>query len=119
MSETFLLIPGRTSRQGTSLNEGKYTAEYLDEISSLQVSAGDMTRLGLADGDKVRVWNQMGEIEVTARSVKADELPAGLLFISYGEMSSRLMSGDTHCSGMPDSKMIEVQMEKAAPKSGG
>ena len=28
MPEPFILIPGRTSRQGTSLNEGKYTATY-------------------------------------------------------------------------------------------
>ena len=25
MAEAFILIPGRTSRQGTTLNEGKYT----------------------------------------------------------------------------------------------
>jgi hypothetical protein len=28
MAETFILIPGRTSRQGTALNEGKFTAAY-------------------------------------------------------------------------------------------
>jgi hypothetical protein len=30
MAETFILIPGRTARQGTTLNEGKLTSAYLD-----------------------------------------------------------------------------------------
>jgi hypothetical protein len=28
MAEVFILIPGRTSRQGTTLNEGKFTNGY-------------------------------------------------------------------------------------------
>ena len=35
MAETFILIPGRTSRQGTALNEGKFTAAYVEETSTL------------------------------------------------------------------------------------
>jgi formylmethanofuran dehydrogenase subunit D len=35
-----------------------------------------------------------------------------LLFIAYGDMSSRLMGGDTHGTGMPDSKGIDVELEK-------
>lgn len=112
MPESFILIAGRTSRQGTSLNEGKYTDEYLDETGTLQVAPADMKRLDLKEGDKVRVWNDVGEIVVPARASKGDELPAGLLFISYGDKSSRLMGGDTHCSGMPDSKGLDVLLEK-------
>jgi formylmethanofuran dehydrogenase subunit D len=113
MPEQFILIPGRTSRQGTSLNEGKYGAEYIDEINTLQVSAEDMQRLGLAEGDRVRLWNSVGDVTVPCKTAPRDELPAGLLFISYGDISSRLMGGETHCSGMPDSKGIDVWLEKA------
>lgn len=117
MSECFILIPGRTSRQGTSLNEGKYSDEYKDEINTLQVAPQDMQRLGLADGDHVRVWNEFGEVVVPCKASKGDELPPGLLFISYGDKSSRLMGGETHCSGMPDSKGLDVYLEKAAAGS--
>jgi len=41
---------------------------------------------------------------------KGDELPPGLLFIAYGDLSSRLMGGDTHGSGMPTSKGIDVEL---------
>jgi formylmethanofuran dehydrogenase subunit D len=113
MAEPFILIPGRTSRQGTSLNEGKYSAEYIDEINTLQICAEDMQRLGLKDGDRVRLRNEMGEVVVPCKTAPRDELPAGLLFISYGDISCRLMGGETHCSGMPDSKGMDVYLEKA------
>ena len=45
--EVFILIPGRTSRQGTTLNEGKFTASYVDETSTLMMNSTDMARLGL------------------------------------------------------------------------
>ena len=112
MAERFILIPGRTARQGTSLNEGKYSDEYIDEISTLQVAHEDMQRLNLSDGDPVRVWNEIGEVTVPVKTAKADELPPGLLFISYGDKSCRLMNSETHGSGMPDSKGMDVWLEK-------
>ena len=42
MAETFILIPGRTSRQGTALNEGKLTASYVEETSTLLMCPDDM-----------------------------------------------------------------------------
>lgn len=112
MPDTFILIPGRTSRQGTGLNEGKYTEEYLDEIGTLQVNPEDMRRMGLAEKDRVRVWSDLGEMIVPIKPSKGDELPPGLLFISYGMASCQLMGGETHGTGMPDSKGIDVWMEK-------
>lgn len=111
MPETFILIPGRTSRQGTTLNEGKFSDPYLTETSTLKMNPEDMERLGLADGDRVRLWNEVGEVAVPCKSAK-DELPPGVLFISYGDASSRLMGGETHGSGMPDSKGLDVLLEK-------
>ena len=113
MAEPFILIPGRTSRQGTSLNVGKHSEAYLEEINTLQVSPEDMQRLDLADGDPVRVYNEIGEFTVPCKTARAGELPPGMLFISYGDTSSRLMGGETHGSGMPDSKCLDVFLEKS------
>lgn len=113
MAEEFILIPGRTSTQGTTLNEGKYTDGYLKEIGTLQISSADMERLGLSDGDEVRLWNDVGEITVPCKACKGDELPPGILFISYGMWSSVLMGADTQGSGMPDSKGLDVYLEPA------
>jgi formylmethanofuran dehydrogenase subunit D len=112
MPENFILIPGRTSRQGTSLNEGKFSTEYVEETSTLLMSPEDMARLDLKKGDHVRLRTAQGQIELPCQAAKAGELPAGVLFLPYGDMSSRLMGGDTHGSGMPDSKSFDVELER-------
>ena len=111
MPETFILIPGRTSKQGVGISEGKFKAGYLSETQTLQVAPPDMKRLNLKDGGRVRLTSEWGQIEVTIATAKGDELPPGLLFIAYGDLSSRLMGGDTHGSGMPTSKGLDVQLE--------
>ena len=113
MSETFILIPGRTSKQGCGINEGKFGETYLPETRRLQMTPQDMERLDLVKGDRVRLTSEFGQIEVEIIPSRADELPPGILFIPYGDLSSRLMGGDTHGSGMPTSKGMDVELEKA------
>lgn len=115
MPETFILIPGRTSRQGSGISEGKYTAGYLEETSVLQVSPADLDRLGLNPGGRVRLTSEFGQIEAPVIAAKGDELPPGLLFIAYGDLSCRLMGSDTHGSGMPTSKGLDVELEVLEP----
>jgi formylmethanofuran dehydrogenase subunit D len=111
MTNTFILIPGRTSKQGVGTSEGKFKEGYQSETRILQVAPTDMQRLGLKNDDLVRLKSEWGQIEVAVTTAKADELPPGLLFIAYGDLSSRLMGGETHGSGMPTSKGIDVELE--------
>lgn len=111
MTDTFILIPGRTSEQGCGISEGKFQEKYQQQINTLQVSPGDMARLGLSDGGRVRLTSDGGQVEVRVTTASRDELPDGMLFIAYGDISSRLMTGDTHGSGMPTSKCFDVQLE--------
>ena len=94
------------------MNEGKYTDGYITETGTLKMAPADMRKMNLADGDRVRMWNEVGRVEVPVEAAKGDELPPGLLFISYGCISSQLMGGETHGSGMPDSKGFEVWIER-------
>ena len=111
MGETFTLIGGRSSRQGTALCVGKLGSDYLDVSSTLEMNVEDMARLGLKDNDRVRVRSATGEIVVRCKGRLAKDLPSGLLFIAYGPLSSALMQGDTAGSGMPLSKNIDVEVE--------
>ena len=106
--ETMILIPGRTSKQGTSLNVGKLKDEYISVTSTVEMNEDDMKRLNLEKGDQVRLASDVGETVVTCAPKKAEDLPAGMLFIPYGPPSSELMASDTAGSGMPLSKQIEV-----------
>jgi len=111
MAETFVLIPGRTARQGCGISEGKSEEKYQRETTVLTVAPEDMQRLDLSDGDRVRLTNENGQVEAPVVAAKQDELSPGLLFIAYGDLSSRLMSHDTHGTGMPTSKCIDVRLE--------
>jgi formylmethanofuran dehydrogenase subunit D len=111
MPEIFILIPGRTSKQGVGISEGKFKEGYQSETRTLQVAPKYMKRLGLKNDPVVRIKSDWGQIEVAVVAAKADELPTGLLFIAYGDLSSRLMGGETHGSGMPTSKGIDVELE--------
>ncbi len=110
MPELFILIPGRTLRQGRGISEGKFGQMYQDEIHALCMAPEDMQRLGLANNDRVRIISPSGQVETTVAAAKPGELPSGLLFIAYGDLSSQLMGQDTHGSGMPTSKGIDVRI---------
>ncbi len=117
MARTFILIPGRTSRQGCGISEGKFGEAYQEETQTLLMCPEDMQELGLAAGDRVRLVSESGQAVVQVAPAKAGELPRGLLFIAYGDASSRLMGADTHGSGMPTSKGLDVTIEKLAPRA--
>ena len=53
-----------------------------------------------------------GRIELPCQAAKAGELPPGALFLPYGDLSNRLMGGDAHGAGMPNSKCFEVELER-------
>ena len=110
--EIFILIPGRTSLQGTALNEGKLKATYVQETNTVFMNPDDMARYQLVAGDQVRLIGEYGRIEIRVQPAKAGELPSGLLFLPYGDQSSRMMGGDTHGTGMPTSKGIDVTIER-------
>ena len=116
MSESFILIPGRTSRQGVGISEGKFLENYQSEIHTLQMAPQDMERLAITPGDRVSLSSPSASIEVAVVAAKAGELPPGVLFIAYGDLSSRLMGHDTHGSGMPTSKGLDVELEVLAPE---
>lgn len=114
MTQSMLLIAGRTSEQGTSLNKGKLKQEYQQVTSTAEMNEQDMDRLGLKDGDRIRLSNSAGETTVTCTPRKATDLPAGMIFMPYGPSSSELMEADTAGSGMPISKNLTVLVEKVA-----
>ena len=109
-----ILIPGRSSKQGTSLNQGKLKEEYKEVTSTLEMNQDDMDKMGLVDGDEVRLRNEIGETVVRCLGKKPEDLPAGTVFIPYGPPSSQLMASDTAGCGMPLSKHMEVEIEKVA-----
>tara|TARA_B100000949_G_C14146733_1_gene392977 strand:- start:300 stop:653 length:354 start_codon:yes stop_codon:yes gene_type:complete len=112
MSEKMILIAGRNSKQGTSLNAGKMKPEYIEVTSTVEMNEEDMKKLNVQEGDEVEI--SRSDAKITAKCgkpKKTEELPSGLIFMAYGPPSSNLMTdGDTAGSGMPISKNLEVEV---------
>lgn len=104
----FILIPGRTSKQGQQVNVGKDHPEYDVMVTTLTMSAADMQALGVTAGGSVRVRTESGEAVFRCQP---GNVPDGLLFVPYGPPTCRLMGGGTDGTGMPTSKGWEVEVE--------
>ncbi len=107
-SSRFLLIPGRTSKQGQQINVGKDDPAYLAIVNTLTMHADDMKELGVVAGGSVRVRNEIGEAEFLCQ---AGNIPRGMLFVPYGPPTCKLMGGNTDGTGMPTSKGWDVEVE--------
>ncbi len=119
MGEMMMLIPVRTSKQGTTLNAGKLKEAYQTVTSTVEMSPEDMERLQIKNGDQLRLRSSVGEVVVSCQLRKGKDSTPGLLFIAYGPTSSQLMEYDTAGTGMPPSKHIQVEIERLddAPSS--
>ena len=107
----FLLIPGRTSKQGQQINVGKDDAAYEAIVNTMTMNKDDMGELGIVGSAKVRVRTEFGEAEFLC---KDGNIPRGLLFVPYGPPTCKLMGGATDGTGMPTSKGWEVDVEPIA-----
>jgi len=102
------LITVRTSRQGAAMENGKGSQEYLEEISTLTLSADDLALLGIAPGGRAVLKSSEGEVTVTCRTAKG---PRGVFFLPLGPVANQLISGETHGTGVPNFKGIQVWLE--------
>ena len=103
------LITGRSTKQGAGISTGKSGAEYKEATGVLELNQTDMARLGLSDGDPIRVESEFDAAEFGCRQ---GDVPEGLAFVAFGSACNRLIGGETYASGMPDSKHLKVTIER-------
>ena len=108
LSERFTLITGRTPEQGKGLHHGKDSEAYRHATALVQMSPEDMDRLGIDEGQRVRVMTAAGQVQAL---VKPASLPPGLLFIPMGPLANTLVGTETEGTGMPPFKGLAVRVE--------
>lgn len=104
-----VLITGRSTKQGTGISTGKELAEYREATTVLELSQVDMARLGLHEGDTVKLKSQFGEATVKCRP---EDLPEGMAFMAFGSTINQLVGDETYATGMPDTKGLEIELQK-------
>jgi formylmethanofuran dehydrogenase subunit D len=107
-----LLITVRTAKQGAAMEKGKFSEEYIREISMLSVNPEDLAALGLNDDMCAVLQSDDAKIIVTCR---AAEGPKGLFFLPLGQAANQLIGKETLGTGVPDFKGIHVRLRAALP----
>ncbi|MCP4117413.1 MAG: formylmethanofuran dehydrogenase [Desulfobacteraceae bacterium] len=108
MEDFFTLITGRTKGQAHGLHIGAGSPAHLEATSFIEIGPEDMTRLGIKDGQIVRLRSDAGQVEAPVHS---GNLPSGLVFIPMGPTANVLVGTDTFGTGMPSFKGLRVKLE--------
>src|SRR5262245_41080775 len=103
----FILNASRSSVQGTLINVGKESEEYIALTNTMTMALPDMQQIGLAEGQMALVRTEFGEACFKCQS---GNIPEGMIFVPYGPPTCKLMGGDTDGTGMPTSKGWEVEV---------
>lgn len=108
-----VLISGRTAKQGSSLEVGKTSKEYLENVAVVMMNEDDMKEIGIEEGKPAKISTKFGSTVVRCKKSKLDR---GIIFMPFGPWVSILTGVDTQGTGMPDSKGIEVEISATDEK---
>jgi formylmethanofuran dehydrogenase subunit D len=102
-----IMNTGRTIPQGESV-ERKHSPEYESAASVCFIHPVDMMVLGIEDRAHIRLSGSGGIVVLTA--VASETVEQGSVFVPLGPFSNHIVSGETHCTGMPDFKSTVVEI---------
>lgn len=84
----------------TNRTISSYLGHLYKERFPLEIHPEDAARRGIADGDEVRVWNDLGELRVAARLTS--DMKPGVVLLPKGLWSHQTLSGTTANVVAPD-----------------
>ncbi len=112
MSLEVTLITGRTVSQGEAMERGKDLDDYTKAAAVCELDPADMEKIGINEGDTIKVSTGIGEVIV--RAVKSRQYPhEGIVFIPMGPWVNSITDMPADSTGMPPFKGIPVKIEQA------
>ncbi|AAB99170.1 formylmethanofuran dehydrogenase, subunit D (tungsten) (fwdD) [Methanocaldococcus jannaschii DSM 2661] len=99
----FFLNTGRTIWQGEAMEAGKNLDLYVKAAGVVYINEEDMEKLGVKEGDKVKVKSEYGEVVVYVKKA-TERMPEGMIYIPMGPWANCVVKPDTHSTGMPTFK---------------
>jgi formylmethanofuran dehydrogenase subunit D len=108
MGLRLVLVTGRTLEQAAGMHKGKTSELYERATRTAEMNGEDLEELGLASGDSATLRTSEGEARVT---LKAADLPRGMLFLPMGYCANGLIGPGTEGTGMPSFKGMSVEVE--------
>jgi formylmethanofuran dehydrogenase subunit D len=107
-----ILITGRTISQGTTREGKKKLREYLESTAICEFDPEDLGKLGIKEGDIVRIKTNYGTVVVRAKLSTQTPHP-GIVFIPLGPWANEVIGSDTDSIGMPSFKSTPAEIEAA------
>ncbi len=96
----FKLNTGRTIWQGEAIEAGKNLELYKKAAAVIYINKEDMEKLGVKEGDRVKVKNKFGEVVLCVKEAK-EKNPPETVYIPMGPWANLLVDPDTDSTGMP------------------
>ncbi len=89
-----------------------------------EIHPADAARLGIRNGERVRIISAAGEIQIRTRVVAQGDILAGVLQIGHGweDPNVNLLTGDEDLdpvSGYPNMKLVRVRIQKISQQPWG
>ena len=106
------LISGRTIGQGESMEKSKLSSDYTKNTAICELDKSDMAKLGVKDGDIVRVSSEAGEVVLTVLTTQQGP-HEGIAFIPLGPWANAITGIGSDSTGMPPFKGFKVKVEPA------
>ncbi len=93
-------------------------SEGLDELSGgehIKINPADAERMGIADGDLVKVKSRRGELEVKARITRRSQPGVAALSFHFAECPTNLLTSSAldPVAKTPETKVCAISIEKA------
>lgn len=106
------LTTGRTLAQGATREGMKTLNEYVRAAAVCELDPGDMEKLGVKEGDLVRVTTKHGSVIVRA-TISTQAPHPSIVFMPIGPWANVLIGAETDSIGMPSFKSISAEVEPA------
>lgn len=107
-----LMTSGRTIKQGEQLYY-KDQPSYTEQTSLCYINPMDLVRIGVLGGDLVRIKSIAGE--TVFKTVSTTDVSRGMVFIPCGPHANFILHSETHGTGAPDYKWLDVEVTRAKP----
>ncbi len=104
------LITGRTFMQGIGMESGKYSDLYKENTAVCYITVDDMDKLGVKEGDRVKIKTKYGEVVVKA--LKSKDEHEGIIFMPLGPWANAVIGSETDSASVPTFKGVEAEVEK-------
>ncbi|MDY6958219.1 MAG: molybdopterin dinucleotide binding domain-containing protein [Halobacteriota archaeon] len=107
--EVLLITHSSVFQTEIAIND-KFSDEYTKRSAVVSISPGDMSKMGVIEGNFVKIENESGSVVVSV--VKSDEDHKGIVFMPDSFYSNLLLSPDTDDTGIFNAKNVKAKMSK-------